>query len=145
MVDPVASVARSYIDDQLRASTKYISGDLRITGEAGMFSQGMGFLSGKEATRSIKTANFNIPIIDIQQLKSSFGLDNPNKMESMQLIFGKEQYDKIRNVLALGEQIQQTSFGDVSAFVKRRGFLGCLLYTSPSPRDRLLSRMPSSA
>ena len=22
---------------------------------------------------------------------------------------------------------------------------GCLLYTSPSPRDRLLSRMPSSA
>ncbi len=124
VVDPVASVARSYIDDQLRASTKYISGDLRITGEAGMFSQGMGFLSGKEATRSIKTANFNIPIIDIQQLKSSFGLDNPNKMEAMQLIFGKEQYDKIRNVLALGEQIQQTSFGDVSAFVKRRGFLG---------------------
>ena len=24
-------------------------------------------------------------------------------------------------------------------------FDGCLLYTSPSPRDRLLSRMPSSA
>ena len=24
-------------------------------------------------------------------------------------------------------------------------FGGCLLYTSPSPRDRLLSRMPSSA
>ena len=25
------------------------------------------------------------------------------------------------------------------------GFGGCLLYTSPSPRDRVLSRMPSSA
>ena len=25
------------------------------------------------------------------------------------------------------------------------GFLSCLLYTSPSPRDGLLSRMPSSA
>ena len=25
------------------------------------------------------------------------------------------------------------------------GYLACLLYTSPSPRDRLLSRMPSSA
>ena len=25
------------------------------------------------------------------------------------------------------------------------GFSGCLLYTSPSPRDGLLSRMPSSA
>ena len=24
-------------------------------------------------------------------------------------------------------------------------FLGCLLYTSPSPRDRSLSRIPSSA
>ena len=24
-------------------------------------------------------------------------------------------------------------------------YRGCLLYTSPSPRDRLLSRMPSSA
>ena len=26
-----------------------------------------------------------------------------------------------------------------------RGELGCLLYTSPSPRDRTRSRMPSSA
>ena len=25
------------------------------------------------------------------------------------------------------------------------GYLGCLLYTSPSPRDRQKSRMPSSA
>ena len=25
------------------------------------------------------------------------------------------------------------------------GYIGCLLYTSPSPRDGLLSRMPSSA
>ena len=25
------------------------------------------------------------------------------------------------------------------------GYYGCLLYTSPSPRDGLLSRMPSSA
>ena len=28
---------------------------------------------------------------------------------------------------------------------KEAGFTGCLLYTSPSPRDRSLSRMPSSA
>ena len=26
-----------------------------------------------------------------------------------------------------------------------RGYFGCLLYTSPSPRDATLSRMPSSA
>ena len=39
-------------------------------------------------------------------------------------------------------------FGDMTAsFYKRRQNLrrGCLLYTSPSPRDRQKSRMPSSA
>ena len=30
-------------------------------------------------------------------------------------------------------------------FCKALGFSGCLLYTSPSPRDATLSRMPSSA
>ena len=29
--------------------------------------------------------------------------------------------------------------------VGHEGLMGCLLYTSPSPRDGLLSRMPSSA
>ena len=30
-------------------------------------------------------------------------------------------------------------------FASKEGFKICLLYTSPSPRDGLLSRMPSSA
>jgi len=124
VVDPVKAVARSYIDDQIRATTKYVSGNLNVTGEAGLGARGMGFITGKEPVSKVLTKNFNIPIIDIAALKKSFGLDNPNTKESFELIFGKEQYDKIQNVLALGEQIQQTSFGDVSAFVKRRGFLG---------------------
>ena len=33
----------------------------------------------------------------------------------------------------------------VVIFGFRIGFSGCLLYTSPSPRDRTRSRMPSSA
>ena len=34
----------------------------------------------------------------------------------------------------------------VSDWCKEQGFsISCLLYTSPSPRDGLLSRMPSSA
>ena len=35
----------------------------------------------------------------------------------------------------------------IVAYVRayRAGLLACLLYTSPSPRDRSLSRMPSSA
>ena len=39
-------------------------------------------------------------------------------------IFGEDQYKKIVDVLDLADQIQQTSFGSVSEFVKRRGFLG---------------------
>ena len=34
---------------------------------------------------------------------------------------------------------------DANAFPDVRGLKGCLLYTSPSPRDRTRSRMPSSA
>ena len=33
----------------------------------------------------------------------------------------------------------------INAFAAPGGVIGCLLYTSPSPRDGLLSRMPSSA
>ena len=35
--------------------------------------------------------------------------------------------------------------GKVLSFEETEQFLDCLLYTSPSPRDGLLSRMPSSA
>ena len=34
---------------------------------------------------------------------------------------------------------------DLNAFEYDTGFNTCLLYTSPSPRDATLSRMPSSA
>ena len=45
-------------------------------------------------------------------------------------------------IAVAGESVTETGLGDVVARV-----LGgtCLLYTSPSPRDGLLSRMPSSA
>ena len=36
-------------------------------------------------------------------------------------------------------------FGPLEKHVYLKGLKDCLLYTSPSPRDRLLSRMPSSA
>ena len=38
-----------------------------------------------------------------------------------------------------------TAGGIAVIFVLGIFFYGCLLYTSPSPRDGLLSRMPSSA
>ena len=44
----------------------------------------------------------------------------------------------------VGEGIE-TKILDNFATGRKDNLLGCLLYTSPSPRDGLLSRMPSSA
>ena len=44
----------------------------------------------------------------------------------------------------LYEDDQVVAFYDINPQAKVH-FLVCLLYTSPSPRDGLLSRMPSSA
>ena len=42
--------------------------------------------------------------------------------------------------------MHHVGFAELAAAVSNAGGLGtCLLYTSPSPRDATLSRMPSSA
>ena len=43
------------------------------------------------------------------------------------------------------QAIQSGAFGGARAGIQEAQFMNCLLYTSPSPRDGLLSRMPSSA
>ena len=52
----------------------------------------------------------------------------------------REKDDLLRSVPGVGEQLSLT----LLAYLPELGTL-CLLYTSPSPRDGLLSRMPSSA
>ena len=47
-----------------------------------------------------------------------------------------------------GSSLLDVSRGDLLDYLATRlkeGYSGCLLYTSPSPRDRTRSRMPSSA
>ena len=39
----------------------------------------------------------------------------------------------------------KNNFENITSLVDSGDWIGCLLYTSPSPRDGLLSRMPSSA
>ena len=55
--------------------------------------------------------------------------------------FGSEEYS------AISVYIQYRDVLDKNIDVEEGDYLsyGCLLYTSPSPRDGLLSRMPSSA
>jgi len=40
---------------------------------------------------------------------------------------------------------QQLVLSPIGSVHKEKGYTTCLLYTSPSPRDATLSRMPSSA
>ena len=66
------------------------------------------------------------------------------------------EFDTVEAINALGGQGEilwhgDDSIGDVDAVIIAGGFAHgdylrpCLLYTSPSPRDATLSRMPSSA
>ena len=55
---------------------------------------------------------------------------------------------KLRKVLLLGSgalKIGEAGEFDYSGSQAIKALKDCLLYTSPSPRDRSLSRMPSSA
>ena len=45
----------------------------------------------------------------------------------------------LQNVQVFGDQV------DIGLLVSNPALQACLLYTSPSPRDATLSRMPSSA
>ena len=63
-------------------------------------------------------------------------------INQMQVLLKDEQ-----QMYLFGEKIAQ-AIGQINAplLILLNGDLGaCLLYTSPSPRDGLLSRMPSSA
>ena len=62
-----------------------------------------------------------------------------------------EEMRRDQRVFLLGEEVAQyngaykVSRGMLDEFGPKRIIDTCLLYTSPSPRDRFLSRMPSSA
>ena len=58
----------------------------------------------------------------------------------------RSQY-KMLQVMLAQQKIQRKAKNDFMSFTKAvwPEFIDCLLYTSPSPRDRQKSRMPSSA
>ena len=73
----------------------------------------------------------------------------PKLVEFLKLIEAGQAYDKAAYDACLKSSIEEVVRQQVEAgidIVSDGEFSkGCLLYTSPSPRDGLLSRMPSSA
>ena len=51
----------------------------------------------------------------------------------------------VQNQGKLVKTFQFKDFKEALSFINKVGEKACLLYTSPSPRDRTRSRMPSSA
>ena len=61
------------------------------------------------------------------------------------IIFPEIDFDTIERIKGLDITITTTAKNNQEAMELFKQFNFCLLYTSPSPRDGLLSRMPSSA
>ena len=79
--------------------------------------------------------------------KNSLGIDScfedlDNPIELFKKWFAKAEKTEINDPNAVAVA---TSNKDNQPNVRMVLLKGCLLYTSPSPRDRSLSRMPSSA
>ena len=124
-VDAFDAMARSVIDDKIRNATKYISGSVRIADEINPVQRFESIFGAvKEPTKKLKNATFNVPILDVDLMKDAFGITNPNKLAGMTEILGEARMRDITEILDLASQVQQTNFGNVSDFVKRRGFLG---------------------
>ena len=58
------------------------------------------------------------------------------------LVAAENSFESFRKAFDLGYRVIET---DIHSSKDGTAYIFCLLYTSPSPRDRTRSRMPSSA
>ena len=59
-------------------------------------------------------------------------------------VFSREVFEKLKLEQDLKDELV-LAIAEAAQNIVKHGYKGCLLYTSPSPRDDELSRMPSSA
>ena len=81
-------------------------------------------LSRKKNESIVINDDISIVVVEIRGDKVRLGVEAPKEVP----VHRREVYDAIKRSLETNNQAD-----------------GCLLYTSPSPRDATLSRMPSSA
>ena len=78
--------------------------------------------------------------------RKKMGIDDELKVwfaKELEKLSTKEQVDGLRNEIASNSAKTDENTRELASV--RAQIKGCLLYTSTSPRDGLLSRMPSSA
>ena len=80
----------------------------------------------------------------------STGTWNPKKekeidVEQMEDVFKVNFFGTVNSIKAVEQYFRDKKNGIITIVSSIAGYRGCLLYTSPSPRDATLSRMPSSA
>ena len=95
--------------------------------------------SMEDLTEVITCAEFHPVLPHIFAYGSSKGLIRLADMRASALC---DQYSRLFDG---GEKDERNFFSEIVASVNDVKFIGCLLYTSPSPRDLSTSRMPSSA
>ena len=78
----------------------------------------------------------SLPAIEIKGLKKSYG--DVHALDGVDIKINKGEFFGLLGPNGAGKT---TTINILTGLV----FRDCLLYTSPSPRDGLLSRMPSSA
>ena len=91
----------------------------------------------------IKSANtFDVEMIDLSEEYSLLAVQGPKTAEAMQSL---TKIDLQNMVYYTFDKGNFAGVEDVIVYATGYTGSGCLLYTSPSPRDRTRSRMPSSA
>ena len=85
---------------------------------------------------------------DIRQSRFSMGQSGSRTTRESAGALSTRRANKLMEIYRMSVYLVDSSSMRVTYKLIRTGYLGyysCLLYTSPSPRDGLLSRMPSSA
>ena len=89
-------------------------------------------------------SNLRSLIFKIDPERAHFLAIQSLKLNLVSNIFDENQNDPIFKTKIFNQDLDNP-IGIAAGFDKNAEVYNCLLYTSPSPRDQLTSRMPSSA
>ena len=120
-----------------------LAGNFLATPGSGGINAG-GFLGLLEQQQQIRNQEFNIRQLETV-LKQFEEYNKSGLLDAVQLKLFQSSFYLQQRTLLDAKTSYQTSLDEFKSLLGLPPDLDCLLYTSPSPRDATLSRMPSSA